>query len=368
MLAQVLNLAQKELIQTIRDRVLVTFLILGPVLQFLLLAQVAGNAILHLSLAVLDEDKSSTSRQIIAALDNTAELDLLWYPASHEELEALLSRGEARIGLIIPPNFAADLSGGRPTSVQVLADGANYLEAATALQASQGAMIDLVSRGIGTAATPPGVELRTLNEYNPGLNMRLHTLPAQIGLIVLEISLLAGALGIARERELGTLEQIRMTPIGNGELLLGKGLFAVGIGFVNFGLVLAASVWGFALPMRGSYAELIAVSLLFVAANAAMGLLLSVISGSQQQALLLVFLLCVLQVTVSGYLLNVNNMPEAFQAVAEFSPLRHYLTSIREIMIKGTPLESLASHSIAAVALTAGYGAAAWLLLTRQTD
>ena len=368
MLAQILNLALKELIQTWRDRVLIVFLVLGPVIQFFLLAQTTGSDILHLPLAVLDEDKSSLSRQLIATLDNTPDLDLRYYPASREELDHLLDRGDARVGIVIPRRFAATLGGAGTTTVQLLADGTSYLEASTAIRVAQGTLAEMVLRGLGGSAALPGIELRSVVEYNPQLNIRMHTIPAQLSLIVLEISLVVAALSIARERELGTLEQLRMTPIRNAELLLGKGLFAVAVGFVNFLLVLAVSQTVFHLPLRGSLVDLLIVSFLFVAANAAMGLLLSVLSGSQQQALLLVFLICVLQVNVSGYLLSVNNMPQALQVFAEFSPLRHHLTSIREILIKGTPLYLLRQYALTTVGLTLAFGAAAWGLLARQRD
>jgi ABC-2 type transport system permease protein len=300
-------------------------------------------------------------------------MPVIWTSAA---LADLMDRGKVRLGVVFPPRFGATLSGGETTAVQVLADGTSYLEAGTALRVTQGVLADFVRKlvsersGPSLAGAPAGmgaIALQTTIQFNPTLNVRLHTNPAQISFILFQISLVVAALSIARERELGTLEQLRITPIGQMEMILGKSALALVVSLLNFGMLMLAGLTVFQLPMRGSMLDLLALTLLFLAANVAMGMIISVLCANQQQALLFVFLACVLEVNVSGYLLSVNNMPPAFQFIAEFTPLRHYMTIVREIMLKGTTLTMLSDHAIALALQAVVSGAIVWALM-RRTD
>jgi ABC-2 type transport system permease protein len=368
MLSQIANLAIKEFLQVRRDRVLMIFLIVGPVLQFLLLAQTTGSGFRHVPMAVLDQDKSSLSRQAIAALANAGDLSLRYDVPSGAALDDLMDRGKVRLGVVFPPRFGAMLRAGETATVQVLADGTSYLEAGTALRVAQGALADFVQRMIAERIGPPptgspagsgAIALQTMVQFNPTLDVRLHSNSAQISFIIFQISLVVAALSIARERELGTLEQLRITPIGQTEMILGKSILAMVVSLLNFGLLFLVGITLFQLPMRGSFLDLLALTLLFLVAN--------VLCANQQQAILFVFLACVLEVNVSGYLLSVNNMPPALQFVAEFTPLRHYMSVVREIMLKGATLSMLSQNAIALTLQAVVSGAIVWMLL-RRTD
>jgi ABC-2 type transport system permease protein len=376
MLSQIANLAIKEFLQVRRDRVLMIFLIVGPVLQFLLLAQTTGSGFRHVPMAVLDQDKSSLSRQAIAALANAGDLSLRYDVPSGAALDDLMDRGKVRLGVVFPPRFGAMLRAGETATVQVLADGTSYLEAGTALRVAQGALADFVQRMIAERIGPPptgspagsgAIALQTMVQFNPTLDVRLHSNSAQISFIIFQISLVVAALSIARERELGTLEQLRITPIGQTEMILGKSILAMVVSLLNFGLLFLVGITLFQLPMRGSFLDLLALTLLFLVANVAMGMIISVLCANQQQAILFVFLACVLEVNVSGYLLSVNNMPPALQFVAEFTPLRHYMSVVREIMLKGATLSMLSQNAIALTLQAVVSGAIVWMLL-RRTD
>jgi ABC-2 type transport system permease protein len=374
MLGQIANLALKEFLQVRRDRVLMVFLIVGPVLQFFLLAQTTSAGFRHVPMGVVDQDRSSLSRQAIAALDNTGDLTLRYYLPSSAALSEMMDQGKVRLGVIFPPRFGATLSGGETTAVQVLADGASYLEAGTALRVAQGVLADFVQKRMAERAGPSldaapvgtgAIALQSLIQFNPTLNVREHTNTAQISFIVFQISLVVAALSIARERELGTLEQLRITPIGQVEMILGKSALALIVSLLNFGMLFLVGLTVFHLPMRGSALDLLALTLLFLVANVAMGMIVSVLCANQQQALLFVFLACVLEVNVSGYLLSVNNMPPAFRFISEFTPLRHYMTIVREIMLKGATLATLSQHAVALAAQAVASGAIVWMLLRR---
>jgi ABC-2 type transport system permease protein len=376
MLGQIANLALKELLQVRRDRILMIFLVVGPVLQFLLLAQTTGSGFRHVPMGVVDQDKSSLSRQAVAALDNAGDLDLRFYGLSSAALSDLMDQGKVRLGIVFPPRFGAMLSGGETATVQLLADGSSYLEAGTALRVAQGVFADFVQRmmaeraGPGLDATRPGsgaIAIQTMIQFNPTLNVREHTNSAQISFILFQISLVVAALSIARERELGTLEQLRITPISQMEMIFGKSILAMVVSLLNFGMLFLVGLTLFQLPMRGSFLDLLALTLLFLVANVAMGMIISVLCANQQQALLFVFLACVLEVNVSGYLLSVNNMPPVLQFIAEFTPLRHYMSIVREIMLKGTTLAMLSEHAVALALQAVVSGAIVWVLM-RRTD
>ncbi len=376
MFGQIGNLALKEFLQVRRDRVLMAFLIFGPLLQFLLLAQTTGSGFRHVPVGVVDLDKSSLSRRAISALDNTGDLDLRYNFGSTAALDDLMLEGKVRLGVIIPPRFGAMLSGGETATVQLLADGTSYLEAGTALNVAQGVLADLVQRlaaeraeaGPNLSAGGSGaIGLQTSIQFNPTLNIRSHANTAQISFIVFQISLVVAALSLARERELGTLEQLRITPIGQTEMILGKSVLAMVISLLNFGMLFVVGLTVFQLPMRGSLVDLVALTVLFLAANVAMGMIISVLCANQQQALLFVFLACVLEVNVSGYLLSVNNMPPALQFVAELTPLRHYMSIVRAIMLKGETAVMLSQHAFALAIQAVVSGAGLWILM-RRTD
>lgn len=338
MLARIWNLAVKEYIQLVRDRLMAAFLLLFPVAQLVLLAQATGQGVRHLSLAVADLDRTAQSRGLITAFANVPELDWRHAPADSDALGVLIARGQAAAGVVIPTGFGAALSGGRtPPPLQVILDGSATAVAATAKSAIEGVLNAYAARlareqGI---ITTPAIELRTEVRYNPALNTRLFTIPAQMGFIVYQVTLAIASLAFARERELGTLEQLLVMPLRRFELITGKAVLAWLVGGLDFLLMYAVVVYGFGIPMRGLFGLLLACSLFFIAVEIGYGVIISAFARTQQQAILYVFLLAMLDVALSGYLVPVKNMPAIFQAAASVSPLQHYLVIVRAIMLKG---------------------------------
>jgi ABC-2 type transport system permease protein len=368
MLRSIGKLAQKEFLQIFRDRLLLTFLIFGPVLQLILLGQAAGRGIHHQPLAVVDQDRSALSRQLITALENTGDLDLRYYPTDVAALQKLLDTGQARLGLVIPPHFERDLQRpGESTAVQVIVDGSSVIVGATAVAVPEGVIADFTRRAMaGLGGQSAGIDLRVNVLFNPTLNARIYTIPAQLGFIVFQIALLIAALGFARERELGTFEQLQVSPLTKLELILGKAIPAMVMGLANFLILYVVTITVLGVPMRGSFWTLLGLTIVFLAADVAMGLVISALSGSQQQAMLFVFLFAVLEINLSGYLVSTKNMPTFLQALAELTPLQHYLTVVRDVMLKGSTLEMLAWNAGALVVLAVALGAVAWLLLRRR--
>ena len=370
-MGRVRNLIRKELIQLGRDWVFTAFIITLPVLQLVLLARSTGSSIADLKVAVVDRDRSAASRALAASLNNRDELALDRAADTVVEAERLLDAGEAVLAVVIPEDFAEALEDG-PASpvVQLVADGSNELVADIALRAAQAALAEFVSDWVQGAAdgSLALIELRSTVRYNPTLDVKLFAVPSQLGFIVYQVTLAVASVGFARERELGTLEQLIVMPLTRLELVLGKAAPALLVGLLNFLSMLAVTVWGFGVPMRGSLWLLLGFTVLFIAAEIGYGILISGVSQTQQQAILLVFVLAMVDMAFSGYLVPVENLPAALQWVAQFVPLRHYLAAIRDVMLRGAGANVLWQHAAAVLATGAVVTVVAARNLSRRLD
>ena len=371
MMFRIGNLITKELIQFGRDRLLTMFILLVPALQLLLLAQAIERGITQQPVVIVDLDRSYQSRRLIANLDNTEELQVRFQVDSPGEMRRMLDEGKARMAVVIPAGFAQGLASARsPQSIQVIADAANTMAASISMSAASGVAArfsaDLVSsRGV---VVPEFIDFDTSVRFNPTLNIRSYSIPAQLGFITYQVTLAVAALGLARERELGTLEQLMVTPLRRSELTVGKGVPAIAIGGVNFAVMWLISLVVFQVPMNGSPLLLAALTLLFITAVVSWGLVISSISRTQQQAILFVFIQAMVDMTFSGFLVPVKNMPALLQVISRFVPLQHYLSIVRGIMLKGAGLESLWPHVVALLLLSLGMGLVALRSVARQME
>lgn len=371
MLRTILNLTWKELLQLIRDRLLLIFLILTPAIQLFLIAEATGAGVRGIRLAVWDQEQSTQSQELVTALDNTDEFLLMHRAASYQELHDLVDQGEATVAVIIPPDFTRNLDRpGSRTAVSVIVDGTNVIVASSVLSAMQGAVNeliqDLAAQSPGRA--PGGIDLKVDTAFNATLNMRVSTLPSQLSFITYQLVLVIAAVGLVRERELGTMEQLVVTPISRLQLVLGKALMATIIGLLNFYLLVLLLTWGFKVPLRGDLTLLAGLGILFIITEIGWGTLISILTTSQQQAILLVFLLAMLEVTFSGYLVPTENMPWFMQLIAQFSPLQHFTYITRAVFLKGADLTMLVGHVLAMALLAIGTTSLAWVLFVRTTD
>jgi len=344
---RILNLVHKELIQLRRDWLMTAFILTLPVLQLLLLAQATGEGVADLPVAVLDFDRSAASRRLSAAVENREELRVDRYPLSLDECTGLLDRGEAVLCIVVPNGLEANLAGGpSPAEVQVLADGSSTVPAGVALGAANAAVARFAAESAPQGALTP-LEIRADVRYNASLRARPFTIPAQVGFIVYQVTLVIAAIGISRERELGTLESLIVSPLRRLELVVGKAIPALVIGMLNFCAMLAVAVFGFDVPFRGSLALLLGLTVVFVIAEIGYGILISGLARSQQQAILLVFVLAMVDMAFSGYLVRVRNLPPPLRQVALLVPFSHYLTIIRGVMLKGAGLDALWPQALA---------------------
>ncbi len=372
------NLVLKELVQLSRDWLMTTFILTLPVLQLMLLAQATGSRISDLCVAALDLDLSNSSRQLITALDNRRELNVCYHPATLVDTRRLLDQGEATLAVIVPAGFGAGLENvARMPSVQLVADGSNSIAGSIALSGAQGAISAFVTDLAEETGFLPlrlqrnpvsVVDLRTVIRFNPEFDLRYFSIPAQVGFIIYQVTLTVASIGLARERELGTLEQLLVVPLRRVELVIGKAIPALIVGAVNFFFMLAVAVFLFHVPLRGSLLLLFVLTMLFIAAEIGYGILISGVARTQQQAILFVFVLAMVDMTFSGYMVRIKNLPGALQAIAQVVPFYHYLTIIRGVMLKGAGLDVLWPHAAAILLLGLLIAAVAVRNLSRSLD
>jgi ABC-2 type transport system permease protein len=353
---RIANLVVKDLQQFLRDRVLLIFVLVGPPFQLLMMGQATTSEIEHLPTAIVDIDRTSDSRALMAALDNLAQLDVTHYLEAEAEAGTLLDRGEISLAVVIPLGFAATLdSPSETTTVQVLVDGSHILGAYAAIRAAEGAIAKMGSEVAlerlpsSRASSPqvPGLDLRTTARFNEEMNHSYSLLPSQLSVIVLIVTLLVSSVGIVRERETGTLEQLMVTPLRRVELIVAKTTLPTIVAFVDFVAMLAMTVLVFGLPIRGSLALLLAVTVLYIVVQQTWGLVISALSDTQQQAVLLIFMVGVLSVAFSGYLVAVDNMPVVMRWISKLFPISHYLSMLRAITLKGAEVRHIAPDLLA---------------------
>lgn len=366
MFSRIGNLAQKELIQLTRDVLMLVLIIAGPTLQLALVARATTQGFHHLPIIVVDQDRSQTSREIIAAFNNTEEVHVVAYVDSPDQLDAWLAENEAVAAVTFPRGLEADLATGRP-QVQIIVDGTQSAAASYALGAATGAINAVIARRADSSLVPV-IHVKSQVRYNPTFNISFFVISAQLGFIVYQVALIVASLGLTRERELGTLEQLLVTPMQRIELIIGKSIPALVVATINFVLTWLIVTRVFNLPMQGSFPLLLILSMLFIIAEIGWGLMISAISHNQQQAVLFVFVLAMMDVAFSGYTVPVERLPQVMQVISQFFPLQHYLQIVRGVMLKGTDLTILWPQALALIGLAILSGGIALMALRRRLD
>ena len=370
MLRQIANIAWKELLQIRRDTFLILFLILAPTMQLVLISRNTAKGLSDVPAAILDLDQSAESRALIAQLDATRELNVLYFPPSHEALQTLLDDGDAQVGIVIPQGFAREFHSAydAPARVQAMIDGTNVLIGSMMEPVIAGVIGRFVSSRVQLppGVEPGGVEVYVNARFHPTFDIQWFVIPSTVAFIVYQVALVLAATGFVREKEIGTLEQIMITPIRRMELIAGKALAPILLSILNFAMLLAVQTWGYNIPQRGSLLLLFLLALLAIIAIVGVGTLISLFTQNQQQAVLLVFLLAILEVTLSGYMLPVENMPLVMRGLAQISTLQHFMTASRAVILRGATLPMILPNILALAGIAAATGALAWRALSRQ--
>ena len=350
-------LLRKEIQEILRDRQLIKLLIIPPTIQLLVYGFALNPDVRFLPLGVVDQAQVAASRELVSALTENEVFLGVAHPRSERELARLVERGELTAGLVIPPDFRRRLAEGRTAEVQVFIDGVDANSAGIASGYIRQILRRFRPEGNLTAARPPPVTAAVTFLYNPGLRSSWFFVPGVMGLVLTLIASLVSAVALVREKDTGTLEQLLMTPASAWEILLAKiaPLFVLLQGDVALALLLGRAVFG--LPFRGDLPLFLVLSGLYLFVGIGIGTLLATVCRSQQQVLLTAFFINLPLVQTSGAIAPIESMPVFFRGLSLLNPLRHYITIVRGMQLKGVGLEALWPQALAlalmAVALMA---------------
>jgi ABC-2 type transport system permease protein len=363
----------KELIELKEDRRLFAIVIAAPILQLFMLGYAATTDVRNVPMVIADGDRSAASRDLIARFSASPYFTIVSVVTSPDDIDPYLEGGRASMALSIPVGYAEALIRLRPQSLQIVADGSdanstsiamgyatNLIAAYTEELSGRRPAITTASGGVFR-----GIEPRVRVWFNPRLDSRDFMLPGILALLLLVITTNLSSMGIVREKELGTLEQLNVTPLRRWELIVGKLLPYALVGMVDVVLVLAITVWWFQVPLRGSVVLLFALTIVYLFSTLGLGLFVSTISSTQQQAMMTTtFFFLMPMIYLSGFIFPIENMPAAIQPVTYLIPLRYFLVILRSIFLKGVGLGVLWPE---ALALTAWGLAMLALAIARST-
>ena len=352
---------RKELWQFRADKLFTLLLIGLPLLQmFAVLRVVEDPGGRGTSLVVVDHDRSPASRELLRTIENTGEAWIRLWADSLEDANRALALGEADALVVIPPGFHSDLQGaGRQASLLIVADGTNSWSGGEALSTLTGAARSFVTALVARAGQVAGLELRREDCFR--VERTHNPVAVQIAFLVYQIVLIVSGSALPRERESGTLEQLLVTPLGGLELIIGKAVPAVVVGVADFCTLFFMGRLLWHTPMRGSWGPLLAGTLLFLLAESAWGLLISSRVATQQQAVQIIFIQILFDMSFCGYIVPVDNLPWFLRWVSELLPIRHYLAIVPCVMLRGGGFGVIWKH----LAALAGLGAVCWILAVR---
>jgi ABC-2 type transport system permease protein len=350
------EIIRKEFRQAFRDTRMRTLLFLPPLVQLFVFGLAVNLDVDHSQIAWMDGDRSFQSRELLSAFQGNGRFEVVATPANDREAQALLDANKVDMVVRVLPGFERDIQRNRPTSVQLLINGSNSNTA----NIVSGYASSIVTRFAGQvmqeqnrdrlaarmAQTPihigvPDLQAQSRVWFNPELKSRNYFVPGIVVNIIMQVTLMMTAMAIVREKEIGTMEQLMVTPIRPIELMLGKTLPFALVGLVDMGLVVVASLVLFRVPFRGSVLLLLACAILFLMTSLGAGLFISTISQTQQQAMMTTFLLFQPFFLLSGFTFPLRNMPQSIQYLTLLNPVRYFIEIVRGLFLKGSGVSVL---------------------------
>ncbi len=338
-LQRILAIVRKEVRQLLRDRLTFGMIVGIPVIQLLMFGYAINMDVRNLDAAVADMAQTSASRQLAMDLSQTQIIKIKYQASDAQELQELMRQGKISVGIYIPPDYDRRLQQTDRSASQLLVDGSDTVVQGAA---SQLARVIQSARISPYNDQPPAMEIRTY--YNPERRSPVNTVPGLIGVILTMTMILFTAVAIVRERERGNLELLITTPVKTPELMLAKIIPYVAIGLIQVSLVLLLGHFLFQVPLNGSLLDVYIVTLVFIIANLALGLLISTVVVNQFQAMQLAFFVLLPSILLSGFMFPFAGMPVPAQIIAEGLPLTHYIRLIRGVVLRGADLHELAGE------------------------
>jgi len=345
----------KELIQTLRDKRMRITLIVPPILQLIVFGYAANMDVKHIRAAIRDLDQSVESRDLIGRFGSSKYFDIVAFPNTPGEVKHLIDQGEVTVSIEIPTDFSRKLKKGDTAAVQVILDGSESNTALIALgyanqilsEFSTQILTKRLNRAGMIGFEQAGVDLQQRTWFNANFESRLFYVPGVIASIAFLIPIILTAQAIVREREIGTLEQIMVTPLHSWELMVGKTLPFALVGLFDVIMIALIGVFWFEVPLRGNPLVLLLGAVLFLMSSVAIGLFISTICSTQQQAQISTFFFVMPAFTLSGFAFPIENMPEWIQYLTYANPLRYFLVIIRGVFLKANALDILWPEMVA---------------------
>ena len=351
MFSRIKELIIKEFIQISRDKRMLLLVFIAPIIQLILFGYAITTDIENISTAIWDLDRTYESRDFISCIENSGNFNLNYYADSEQEITSLLESGDAQVAVKINPGFGKDIKKGNEAKIQIIIDGSDSNSAAVILgyinqisaNYSRSVLVErlnqfklLKQENISTNIDSFSNEIRFW--FNPTLKSRFSNVPAVMAFILLISTIMLTSMSIVKEKEAGTIEQLIVTPIKPIELIAGKTIpFAI-IGFIDVLLVISVSYSWFKIPLRGNLLILFFSMILYLFATLGVGLFISTISRTQQQAMMSTFFFMMPAVLLSGFMFPIENMPVIIQYITYINPLRYFFVIITGIFLKGTGL------------------------------
>lgn len=343
MFERIKHMLIKEFIQIIRDPRMMGVILLMPIVQSLVFGYAVTTDVTHIPTAIFDLDNSRESRELVTRFVDSGYFAVVEYVSQAERAQELVDRGKVQAVLRMNTGFGETLRAGRTAYLQVIVDGTDSNTAGIILdyagritgRFSEKVLLTRFIRSTGQTLTPGRVELQTRAWFNENLESRHFYVPGVIALIVMLVTLMLSSMAVVREKEIGTIEQIMVTPIRQAEFILGKTMPFALIGFVDVVLITVSAIWWFAVPIQGSLVLLFVATALYLMSTLGIGLLISTVSRTQQQAMMSAFFVYFPTVLLSGFMFPIANMPEVVQWLTYLNPLRYFLVIVRGIFLKG---------------------------------
>ena len=353
---RLLFMVWKELLELRQDRRMLPIVFVAPVIQLIVLGYAATTDVRDVPMVVVDQDGTPASRSLVDRFNASPYFTVRSVLRTDRELAPYLERGDAWLAVTIPADYGRKVGAGQPAAVQIIADGSDAtstnigLGYASNLVASYAE--ELVLARLPAGVRPPGglaAEVRVW--FNPQLESKFFMIPGVLAILLIVMTVVLASMGIVREKELGTLEQLHVTPLRRWQLIVGKLLPYGLIGVIDVFLVVAVAIGWFRVPLLGSFWLLLAASMVFLLTTLGLGLFVSTISQNQQQAMMTaVFFFVTPMVYLSGFVFPIDSMPAWIQPVTYLIPLRYYLVIVRGIFLKGVGLETLWPQAVALLA------------------
>jgi len=351
---RLLYIIQKEFRQIARERVFLLVIFIMPFIQIVVLGFAITTDIRNVSMAIIDYDRSSMSRRITDAFRVTGSFRYRGVLSTEREVARRMNRDEIKLALVIPRHLERDVKRGASPAVQVLVDGVDGNTAGVALAYANRIVQDLQREWLREAGTGAGelrnihlTEVETRMVYNPALESTNNIVPGILAMLLMTITSFLTGMSIVREKEIGTLEQLMVTPVRSTELILGKVIPLLVVAFVllNIGILAAGLIFG--LWMKGSLITLYLLSILFSMSSLGLGVFASTLANTQQQAMFITWFFTIFSILLSGFFIPIENMPRGVQVITYLNPVRYFMVVIREIYLKGTGLDLLWKEALA---------------------